>query len=65
MQEIRVKGKVKSKKRPVNELDDDGNEKENLATVDTNQDTASNKDPGPVLENHTAIPKKQKRSLKR
>ena len=56
MQEIRVKGKVKSKKRPVNELNDDGNEKENLATVDTNQDTASNKDPGPVLENHTAIP---------
>lgn len=52
----RDKGERKSKKRPVNELDDDGNEKENLATVDTNQDTASNKDPGPVLENHTAIP---------
>ena len=58
MQEIRVKGKVERKKRSLNELDDDGNEKENLTTVDTNQDNASNKDPGPVLENHTAIPKK-------
>lgn len=65
MQEIRVKGKVESKKRSLNELDDDGKEKENLTTVDTNQDNASNKDPGSVLENHTAIPKKQKRSLKR
>lgn len=65
MREIKVKGKVKSKKRSLNELDDDGNEKENLTTVDTNHDNASNKDPGPVLENHTAIPKKQKRSLKR
>ena len=58
MQEIRVKGKVESKKRSLNELDDDGKEKENLTTVDTNQDNASNKDPGPVLENHTAIQKK-------
>ena len=56
MQEIRVKRKVKREKRTINEIDDDGNGKENLMLVDTNKNAISNNDPGPALKSQITIP---------